>query len=59
MKLQRITAPAFGLALSLSLVAGGVSAAAPDWSKTPSRKITLLYPGVSPIEWIVSRSAMA
>ena len=56
MKLQRITAPVFGLALSLSLVAGGVCAAAPDWSKAPSKKITVFYPGVSPIEWIVTGS---
>ena len=48
MKLQHI--PAAGLALTLALVAGGAIAAAPDWSKTPSKKITVFYPGVSPID---------
>jgi hypothetical protein len=27
-------------------------AAAPDWGKVPGTKITVFYPGVSPIEWI-------
>ena len=51
MKFQHF--PRLGLVLSLALAAAGVSAAAPDWSKTPSKKITVFYPGVSPIEWIV------
>ncbi|MEW5782206.1 MAG: ethylbenzene dehydrogenase-related protein [Pseudomonadota bacterium] len=34
------------------LVVTGSAAAAPDWSKAASRTITVVYPGVSPIEWI-------
>jgi hypothetical protein len=30
----------------------GSALAAPDWGKVPSKKITVFYPGVSPIEWI-------
>jgi hypothetical protein len=51
MNKQPLTRIAF--ALSLALLAGGVYAAAPDWTKTPSRKITVFYPGVSTIEWMV------
>jgi hypothetical protein len=45
------TAVAVGL-----MAAGGVAlAAAPaDWSKVAGRTVTVLYPGVSPIEWIVN-----
>lgn len=32
--------------------AAGSAVAAPDWSKVPGKKITVFYPGVSPIEWI-------
>jgi hypothetical protein len=37
-----------------ALLASASSALAnpPDWSKVPSRTITVVYPGVSPIEWI-------
>jgi hypothetical protein len=46
-----ITISATGLMFGL----GASSAmAAPDWSKVPARQITLLYPGVSPIEWIMT-----
>jgi hypothetical protein len=46
----RMTPLAAGLLLACS---GGASlAAAPDWSKVPSKSITVFYPGVSPIEWI-------
>ncbi len=45
-----ITSSALGLLLALG--AGTASAAAPDWGKVPSKKIVLLYPGASPIEWI-------
>lgn len=31
---------------------GAALAAAPDWAKVPAKQITVLYPGVSPIEWI-------
>lgn len=52
MKLKHISTPALGLLMAL--LAGGVHAAAPDWSKVPSKKITVFYPGVSPIEWITT-----
>lgn len=38
------------MAAILTLAAAPVSAA-PDWSKAPARKITLLYPGVASLEW--------
>lgn len=44
-----ITASAVGLLFALG--AGGAMAA-PDWGKAPGKKITVFYPGVSPIEWI-------
>ena len=34
------------------LAFGQAATAAPDWSKVPSKKIVLLYPGASPMEWI-------
>lgn len=34
------------------LAHGAAMAAAPDWTKVPTRQITVFYPGVSPIEWI-------
>lgn len=40
-------------ALGLLFVAGLNNAlAAPDWSKVPSKKITVFYPGVAALEWI-------
>lgn len=30
------------------------NAAAPDWSKVPAKKVTVFYPGASPIEWITT-----
>ncbi|MBZ0068688.1 MAG: hypothetical protein K8F26_07725 [Thiobacillus sp.] len=40
-------------ALGLLLAGGvGVAQAAPDWGKVPSKKITVFYPGVSPMEWV-------
>lgn len=44
-----ITASAVGLVFALG---AGAAMAAPDWSKAPGKKITIFYPGVSPIEWI-------
>ena len=43
---------AFALTLVGALFAAPALAAAPDWSKVPGKKITLLYPGVSPVEWV-------
>lgn len=37
-------------------VAGGALAAEPDWSKVPSRKMTLFYPGQSGLEWIMNKA---
>jgi Ethylbenzene dehydrogenase len=39
-------------AAALALCAGTATAAAPDWGKVAGTKITVFYPGVSPIEWI-------
>lgn len=40
-------------ALGFVMTAGiGVAHAAPDWSKAPSKKITVFYPGASGMEWI-------
>ena len=36
--------------------AGATQAAAPDWSKVPSKQITAFYPGASPMEWITKGS---
>jgi len=44
-----IIASVAGLALALG---AGAAGAAPDWSKAPSKTITIFYPGVAPIEWI-------
>jgi hypothetical protein len=41
------------LAVCLAAFAGAAIAAAPaDWSKVPGRTITVIYPGVSPMEYI-------
>lgn len=43
--------------MGMALAVGASSTyAAPDWSKVASKKITLFYPGVSPIEWITKSS---
>ena len=44
---------ASSIAAAACCLAGNALAAAPDWSKVPARKITVFYPGASPIEWIV------
>jgi hypothetical protein len=49
---QLITASA--LTLVMALGAGGALAAAPDWSKVPAKKLTAIYPGASPVEWILT-----
>lgn len=46
-----MTISATGLLFGLS---AGSALAAPDWSKADAEEITLLYPGVSPIEWIMT-----
>lgn len=43
---------ASSVALAFACAAGGALAAAPDWSKVPAKKVTVFYPGASPIEWI-------
>jgi len=46
-----IAMSAIGLVAALG--SGAAFAAAPaDWSKVPAVEVTLLYPGVSPVEWI-------
>jgi hypothetical protein len=41
--------------LALTACAGAALAAPPaDWAKVPGRTVTVFYPGVSPIEWIVN-----
>jgi hypothetical protein len=45
-----ITAAAVGLVLGTG--AGSALASGPDWGKVPNKKITVFYPGASPIEWI-------
>lgn len=44
------------LALAMTFGAAAAHAAAPDWSKVPAKKITVFYPGASPIEWITKGS---
>jgi hypothetical protein len=41
------------LALAALAAGGGALAAEPDWAKVPAKKVTLFYPGVSPVEWIL------
>ncbi len=55
MKKHLITSSLFGLALAMG--SGLASAAAPDWSKVASQKITIFYPGVSAIDWITKGTA--
>lgn len=50
MQKNLITASALGLLLTAG---AGSAIAAPDWGKVPGKKITVFYPGVSPIEWII------
>ena len=40
------------LAAALILPMLAAHAAAPDWGKVPAKTITVLYPGVSPLEWV-------
>lgn len=39
--------------LAAAALAAGASAAEPDWGKVAARKVTVFYPGVSPMEWIL------
>ncbi len=36
-----------------TVFAGAAFAAEPDWGKVPAKKVTLFYPGASPMEWIL------
>ena len=38
----------------MAAFAAGGALASPDWNKIEGRTITLLYPGVSPIEWVMT-----
>jgi hypothetical protein len=44
------------LALAALAACSGALAAAPDWGKVPGKTITILYPGASPMEWIMKGS---
>lgn len=44
---------ASAMVLTLSGTAG-LAMAAPDWSKVPAKKLTVIYPGASPIEWLLN-----
>ena len=48
--------PTLMLAAALALAFGPANAAAPDWSKVTGRTVTVLYPGVSPLEWVTKGS---
>ena len=50
MQHQRITYCT--IAALLALGSASALAAQPDWGKAATKKITLLYPGVSPVEWV-------
>jgi len=41
------------IAAALGLAGASASAAPPDWSKVPAKQVTVFYPGVSPMEWIM------
>lgn len=51
MKKTLMTVSALGLLIAVSAPA---FAAQPDWSKVPSRKVVVFYPGTSGIEWIMN-----
>jgi len=44
---------ALAAAMVTACATGGSLAAPPDWSKVPPKKITVFYPGASPMEWIM------
>jgi Ethylbenzene dehydrogenase len=54
MKLRHLTPIAAGTLLALSSFVA--AAAAPDWGKVAATKITVFYPGASPMEWITKGS---
>ena len=39
---------------ALAAAAGVAQANEPDWGKVPAKKVTLFYPGASPIEWVLT-----
>lgn len=42
-------------AAAAAMLAGWASAAAPDWSKAPQRKIKVFYPGQASLEWVLNK----
>ena len=50
---MKTTAKLHLLALAAACAGAPAMAAAPDWSKVPGTKITVFYPGVTPIEWVM------
>ena len=43
------------LAMAMLVLLAGSAWAAPDWSKVPSRKVTLFYPGQASLEWVMNK----
>ena len=48
----RQLSPILAVAAALAFSSATSLAAPPDWGKVPATKITVFYPGVSPLEWI-------
>jgi hypothetical protein len=44
------------VAAIVGMLVSGAVLAAPDWSKVPVRKVTLFYPGVAGLEWVLSKA---
>ena len=43
------------LAMAMLVLLAGSAWAAPDWSKVPTRKVTLFYPGQASLEWVMNK----
>lgn len=54
MKKSTVSLALLGVALAVGSLSA--NAAAPDWSKVPKRQIEVFSPGVTPIEWMMSKS---
>ncbi len=50
--MQKTSFTPIATAALFALACTSAMAAAPDWSKVPGKKITVFYPGVSPLEWV-------